>query len=477
MRRKIAVIGAGPAGLAAAYQLVKNTSNEVVVFETSDMPGGMCKSIRLWDCTVDIGPHRFFSYDTRVNKLWLEVVGKDYKMINRLTRIFYENKFFYYPVQIFDALKKVGLFTAIQCFFSYVKQKIRPIKLDGSFETWVTGRFGKKLYLIFFKTYSEKLWGVKCTDLDDDFASQRIKKLSMSGVLFNALKLKKNKHKTLADKFAYPIEGTGMVYQRMADFIESHNGKIHYNTPVQKVVVENGCATGLVLQRSDSVELFDEIISTMPFTDLIEQISDLPVGIKHLSGKLKYRNTVMVYLKVEGIDLYDDNWLYVHSTDLQMGRVTNFRNWIPELYGKNDITILALEYWCYDDDDLWQYSDEDCIQLAKTEIQKTGLIKGKSVKEGFVYKIHRAYPTYHKGYKNDLNPMEDFVRTIANLQCIGRYGAFKYNNQDHSLLMGILAAENVNELAGHNLWKVNTDYDSYQESSLITETGLGKSNV
>ncbi|MDR0732899.1 MAG: FAD-dependent oxidoreductase [Dysgonamonadaceae bacterium] len=476
MKKKIAIIGAGPAGLAAAYQLVKNTFNEVVMFEASDMPGGMCKSIKLWDCTVDIGPHRFFSYDTRVNKLWLEVVGKDYKMVNRLTRIFYENKFFYYPIQAFDALKKVGIFTAVQCFFSYVKQKISPIKSDASFETWVTSRFGKKLYSIFFKTYSEKLWGVKCTDLDDDFASQRIKKLSLSEVLLNALKLKRNKHKTLADKFAYPIEGTGMVYQRMADFIESRNGKIHYNTPVQKVVVENGRATGLVLQTSNHVELFDEIISTMPFTDLIAQIPDLPVGIKHLSGKLKYRNTVMVYLKVEGIDLFDDNWLYIHSADLQVGRVTNFRNWIPELYGINEITILALEYWCYDDDDLWQYSDEECFRLAKTEIQKTGLIKYKSVSEGFIYKIHRAYPTYHKGYKNDLNPLEEYVRTIVNLQCIGRYGAFKYNNQDHSLLMGILAAENINELAGHNLWKVNTDYDSYQENSLITETGLEKSN-
>ena len=476
MKRKIAVIGAGPAGLAAAYQLVKNTSHEVVVFEASDMPGGMCKSIKLWDCTVDIGPHRFFSYDTRVNKLWMEVVGKDYKMVHRLTRIFYKDKFFYYPVQAFDALKKVGFFVAVQCFFSYIKQKIAPIKLDGSFETWVTSRFGKKLYSIFFKTYSEKLWGVKCTDLDDDFASQRIKKLSMSEVLLNALKLKKNRHKTLADKFAYPIEGTGMVYQRMANFIESHNGKIYYNASVQKIMVENGRATGIVLRGNEHVELFDEIISTMPFTDLIIQMSCLPTEIEHLVRKLKYRNTVMVYLKIEGLGLFDDNWLYVHSTDLQMGRVTNFRNWIPELYGKNDITILALEYWCYDNDELWQYSDEEYILLAKMEIQKAGLIKDKSVSDGFVYKIHRAYPTYHKGYKNDLTPLEEYVRTIANLQCIGRYGAFKYNNQDHSLLMGILAAENINELAGHDLWEVNTDYDSYQESSLITETGLEKNN-
>ncbi|GHT25918.1 hypothetical protein AGMMS4957_21260 [Bacteroidia bacterium] len=210
-KKKIAIIGAGPAGLAAAYRLVNNSNNEVVVYEASDAPGGMCKSIKLWDCTVDIGPHRFFSYDTRVNTLWLEVVQRKYKMVNRLTRIFYKNKFFFYPIQAFDALKKVGFFTATCCFFSYVKEKIMPCKLDGSFETWVTRRFGYKLYAMFFKTYSEKLWGIACADLDDAFASQRIKGLSMMEVVLNAFKLKKNEHKTLVDTFAYPIEGTGMV--------------------------------------------------------------------------------------------------------------------------------------------------------------------------------------------------------------------------------------------------------------------------
>jgi protoporphyrinogen oxidase len=471
-KKKIAIIGAGPAGLAAAYKLVNCADNEVIVYEASDAPGGMCKSIKLWNCTVDIGPHRFFSYDTRVNKLWLEVVQKDYKMVNRLTRIFYKNKFFFYPIQAFDALRKVGLFTATQCFFSYVKEKIMPVGLDGSFETWVTSRFGKKLYTMFFKTYSEKLWGVKCTDLDDDFASQRIKGLSMSEVLLNALKLKKNEHKTLVDKFAYPIEGTGMVYQRMADYIESHNGKLCYNTPIQKVVVESGKAIGILLKGDEKVELFDEIISTMPFTDLVGQLADLPKEIAHLSAKLKYRNTVMVYLNVESVDLFEDNWLYVHSADLQMGRVTNFRNWIPELYGKNKTSILALEYWCYDEDDFWNLSDEEYIRLAKEEIQKAGLVKGQPIHDGYVYKIHRSYPTYHKGYKKDLQPIEEYLQAITGLQCIGRYGAFKYNNQDHSLLMGILAAENIIDNAKHNLWTVNTDYDAYQESSLITETGL-----
>jgi protoporphyrinogen oxidase len=474
-KKKIAIIGAGPAGLAAAYKLVSNPTNEIVIYETSDSPGGMCKSIRLWDCIVDIGPHRFFSYDTRVNELWLEVVQQDYKMVNRLTRIFYKNKFFFYPIQAFDALIKVGFFTAVRCFFDYLKERIFPVKSNGSFETWVTQRFGRMLYKMFFKTYSEKLWGIKCTDLDDDFASQRIKKLSMTEVILNALKLKKNKHKTLLDLFAYPLQGTGMVYNRMADFIEAHNGKIHYSTTVQRVVVEKGHATGIMRQGSNHVELFDEIISTMPITDLISEMPDFEnICEMDCCKKLKYRNTVMVYLKVDSSDLFEDNWLYVHSSDLQVGRVTNFRNWIPELYGKNKFSILALEYWCYDEDSFWHLSDDEYIRIAKEEIQKAKLTGNQSVTDGFVCKVHRSYPVYHTGYKNDLKPLEDFISAIPNLQCIGRYGAFKYNNQDHSLLMGILAAENINVHGKHNLWQINTDYDVYQESSLITETGLEK---
>ncbi|MDR0538663.1 MAG: FAD-dependent oxidoreductase [Tannerellaceae bacterium] len=470
--KRIAIIGAGPAGLAAAYQLSKNVDNEVHVFESTNAPGGMCKSIRLWDTTVDIGPHRFFSYDTRVNNLWLEVVGKDYKMVNRLTRIFYRNRFFFYPIQAFDALRKVGLLTAAQCLFSYLKQKISPVEQDGSFETWVTSRFGTKLYEMFFKTYSEKLWGVKCTELDSDFAAQRIKKLSLSEVVLGALKVKKNEHKTLVDKFAYPLEGTGMVYRRMADFVESRSGKLYYDAPVRKVVVEKGKVTGLVLEKNDEVIHFDEVISTMPFTDLLSRMSDLPENIRQLLKTLVYRNTVMVYLKVENSNLFEDNWLYVHSSDLQMGRVTNFRNWIPELYGDRTHTILALEYWCYDEDEFWSLTDEEYIRLAEKEIRKAELVGNSPITAGYVYKIHRSYPTYHRGYKDNLKPLEDYVDGICGLQCIGRYGAFKYNNQDHSLLMGMLAAENINNKAGHNLWDVNTDYDSYQESSLITETGL-----
>jgi protoporphyrinogen oxidase len=471
--KKIVIIGAGAAGLTAAYELSKDPSVRVVVYEASDAPGGMCKSLRLWNCTVDVGPHRFFSYDARVNRLWLEVVGQDYRMVNRLTRIYYRRKFFLYPISPMDALKRVGVWTALQCVCAYFAEKIVPTRQDGSFETWVMHRFGKKLYRMFFKTYSEKLWGMSCRDLDDDFASQRIKKLSLSAVIVNALRGGKNTHKTLVDEFAYPTGGTGSVYRRMADAVENAGGVIHYNHRIQGIVAENGAAKGVVL-RDGSIELCDEVVSTMPLTDAVNSLKETPPDIRAKTAKLRYRNTVIVYLKIDHPALFADNWLYIHSPELQTGRITNFRNWLPELYGEADYTILAMEYWCYDEDPLWQQSDDALIQLASREIEQTGLTGNSRVADGFVYKISKSYPAYHKGYKNDIAPIEKYLKTVEHCHFIGRYGAFKYNNQDHSILMGWMLAQNLLHGAGYDLWTVNTDYDNYQEGSLITGTGLVK---
>jgi protoporphyrinogen oxidase len=471
--KKIAIIGAGSAGLTAAYELSKDPSIKVVVYEASDSPGGMCKSLRLWNCTVDIGPHRFFSYDARVNNLWLEVVRQNYRMVNRLTRIYYRKKFFLYPIAPFDALKKVGFWTAAQCVLAYLKEKIAPTKQDGSFETWVTHRFGRKLYRMFFKTYSEKLWGINCCSLDDDFAAQRIKKLSLMSIIIHALQWRgKTSHKTLVDEFAYPLGGTGDTYQRMADAIVNCGGTIHYNHRIQGIVVENSITKGVLLNDGKTVELYDEVVSTMPLTDAVNSMKEVPPVIKAKIEKLRYRNTIIVYLKIDSMDLFSDNWLYVHSPELQMGRITNFRNWVPELYGENNYTILALEYWCYNEDKLWTQPDKELIELATKEMKKTGLLKNSSISEGFVYRIPKSYPTYHKGYKKDMAPIEEYLRTIKKCHFIGRYGAFKYNNQDHSILMGWMLSQNLLYGTNYNLWSVNTDYDNYQEGSLITKTGL-----
>ncbi|MDW8274382.1 MAG: FAD-dependent oxidoreductase [Chitinophagales bacterium] len=470
--KKVAVIGAGPAGITAAHELVKKGA-QVDVYEASDSVGGMAKSINLWGYTVDIGPHRFFSSDTRVNKAWLEVVGTDYDMVDRLTRIYYKKKFFYYPLKALNALGNLGPYEAALCFISYLKEKINPTPDDGTFESWVTRRFGRRLFNIFFKTYTEKLWGISCKDLDADFAAQRIKKFSLGEAIKNALFGNSGKHKTLVDQFAYPYGGTGMVYERMAANIQMAGSNIFFKTPVQRVLTKDNSAYAIELVNGE-IKTYDHIVSSMPLTLLVQRLPDVPQDILEKSKRLKYRNTIIVYLLVENSSLFPDNWLYIHSPDLQMGRLTNFRNWVPHLYGDKTGSVLALEYWCYDEDEFWKWDDERLINLAKKELRQTGLIGDSIISNGQVYRIPRCYPVYGRGYKDLLTPIENYLKTIQNLSLIGRYGAFKYNNQDHSILMGILAAENIMENAGHDLWEINTDYENYQEMSTITKSGLEK---
>jgi protoporphyrinogen oxidase len=470
MKKKIAVVGAGPAGVTAAYELSKENIS-VDLYEASNSVGGMAKTIELWDQKVDIGPHRFFSSDPRVNKIWLEVTGKDYKMVNRLTRIYYKRRFYFYPLKVFNVLSNMGVWEATLCILSYLNIRLFPMKTEHNFTNWVTNRFGKRLFSIFFKTYTEKLWGISCDILDSDFAAQRIKKLSLYEAVKNAiLGGKGNKHKTLVDQFAYPMEGTGMVYERMAKSITEKGNSIHLKTPVKKVKIENNSVTGIELENGTTLS-FDHVISSMPMTLLVSRIENLPEEVKLANSKLKFRNTIIVYVQIDGENLFPDQWLYVHSAEVLTGRITNFHNWVPSINKGRKETILALEYWCYDSDSLWKESDLDLINRAFEEVKNTNLNKNHKILNGFVYKIPRCYPVYETGYKENLEIVQNYLKSIKNLDVIGRYGSFKYNNQDHSILMGYLNAQNIIKGENHNLWEINTDYE-YQESSKITESGL-----
>jgi protoporphyrinogen oxidase len=472
-KKSVGIVGAGPAGLTAAYLLSKK-GFVVDVYEADSEVGGMCKTIELWNNQVDIGPHRFFSNDRRVNELWLDVVGSDYEMVNRLTRIFYKGKYFDYPLKPVNAFVNLGAVETTRCLLSYARQRFTNGVQGDDFETWVVQRFGHRLYHIFFKTYSEKLWGIPCTELDVDFAAQRIKKLSLYEAVKNAF-FGGGGHKTLVDEFAYPLGGTGMVYRNMANKIKENNGHVMTGTPIRKICVEDGKAKGLVLSTGQE-KMYDAVISSMPLTHLVNTMDNVPDHVKERVTELKFRNTIIVYLNVTGKDLFPDNWLYIHSAELTTGRITNFRNWVPQIC-TTDTTILALEFWSNTDEALWQLADEQLIALAKKDILKTGLIANHSIIGGAVYRIPKCYPVYKKGYKDNLSLIQQWLDTVQNLQVIGRYGAFKYNNQDHSILMGILASENIADNKGHNLWDVNTDYESYQESTFITKTGLAKQGV
>ncbi|MCC6698284.1 MAG: FAD-dependent oxidoreductase [Candidatus Hydrogenedentes bacterium] len=473
----VGVIGGGPAGITAAYELAKQGVS-VDLYEAGDTLGGLARSMPLWNQTVDLGPHRFFSKVRRVNALWLEVVGRDYAMVNRTTRIYYNGKFFHYPLRPMNALTQLGPVEAVHCVGSYFKERVAPSKRGSldTFEDWVVDRFGRRLFDIFFRTYSEKLWGISCKELDSDFAAQRIKKLNLLEALKNALQEPKSstQHQTLVDQFAYPLQGTGMVYQRMGERVENCGGRVFLQTPVQRVLTKDGRACEIELSTGET-RSYDSIISSMPISLLVSRLPEVPEAVRESALSLRFRNTILVYLNVQSESLFPDQWLYVHSENVRMGRITNFRNWVPNLNGEERSTILAIEYWANDEDALWASGDASLIQLAQEELRKTGLVADEPVLGGYVLKIRRCYPVYRAGYKAALRPVVDYLKSIQGLQAIGRYGAFKYNNQDHSILMGSLAAENIVRGADHDLWDVNTDYEDYQESALITESGLSQS--
>lgn len=472
--KTVAIIGAGPAGLSAAYKLALK-GIKVKVFEAENAVGGMAKTIPLWGQLVDLGPHRFFSNDPRVNGIWLDVIGKKYSMVSRLTRIYYRKTFFTYPLKAFNVIIGLGFFEAVYCVLSYIKAKVFPVKNESTFEDWVSNRFGHRLFAIFFKSYSEKLWGIPCKKLDADFAAQRIKKFSLyEAIKSTVISSAKSKHKTLVDEFAYPHLGAGAFYHEMAQKINDLGGKIYLNTPVVSIHPSQTAEAQTILKLGNGAELhFDHIISSMPITDLVKRMG-APDDVLCHAQALRFRNTILVYLHVEGNSPFPDQWIYVNFPDLQTGRISNFRNWVPSINKGMHDTILCLEYWCYDDDDVWSWNKTDIIKLATDEAYRTSLISANSVKDGKVVRIPKCYPVYETGYKEHLEPIKKFLDNQIQLSVIGRYGAFKYNNQDNSILMGLLAAENIAEGKNHNLWAINTDCE-YQECSKITATGLSNS--
>ena len=466
---KVIVIGAGPAGLSCAYELSRQ-GVEVEVFEVNDQVGGMSRTIDLWGQKVDLGPHRFFSKEKRVKDFFHSVLKGEYTSVPRLTRIYYNKRYFNYPLKIRNVIWNLPLTTIVRVLWDYLLIRIKPIKNPTSFEEWVINRFGRKLYSIFFKSYSEKLWGVPCSEIDADWAAQRIKTFSLFGAISASLKSKDGgKHQTLIDEFDYPKNGTGYLYDRTAQEIEGNGGKVFLNSGIKRVVKQGESVSGVELLDGRLVEA-DVVVTTMPLTNLVKGFSekDVPEDVVKSIDQLYFRNTILVYLEIEGKNLFEDNWIYIHSDKVKHGRITNFRNWCPTLNQDESNTILCLEFWTFDQDELWQCGQEELIALAKKEVQELQLFpQTKAILRSEVVKIPKCYPVYEKGYKKHLSIVQDYLDGIENLIPIGRYGSFKYNNQDHSILMGLIAADKILNNSKVNLWDVNTDSD-YQE--IVSET-------
>lgn len=486
---RVAVIGAGPAGLTAALTLQQGGAH-VDLFEASEHVGGLSRSIRLWDQTVDLGPHRFFSQDARVNRFWLDIVGSDYEMVDRLTRIHYDGKLLNYPLHARDVVRKLGPVESARCIASCVRERILPTanKEDHSFESWIVHRFGRRLFETFFRSYSEKLWGIPCTSISDDFAAQRIRSLTLWEAIKSAMTAslptslsQPSAHRTLVDQFAYPIQGTGEVYRRIADQFQKLGGELHVQSRIDAIDCQNDQVTGL-RTADGQVHRHEHIISTMPLTKLVDSIHhdgspNCPANVKQAAGQLRFRNTILVYLQVDDARVFDDQWRYIHCPDVRIGRVSNFRNWASQLHGDQTSTVLCAELWCDVDDTIWSEDDQALINQTKAELTKVNILKNHAILDGRVTRVPRCYPIYEVGYRDHVRVIADHLTTLRGLHVIGRYGAFKYNNQDHSILTGLLAADNILSGAKHDLWAINSDFDSYQERAMITATGLSPANT
>ncbi|MGB0560671.1 MAG: GtrA family protein [Spirulinaceae cyanobacterium] len=471
----IYVLGAGPAGLATAYTLAK-ANQPVVVVERDDRVGGLAKSIEYQGFILDYGPHRFYTKLAPVLRLWDEVLGKEQVTVDRLTRIYYQRKYFNYPIQAVETLKTLGLVESLRIVVSYFQSRLFPNNDPHNFAEWVTARFGQRLFEIFFEAYTEKLWGIPCTEISADWAAQRIKGLSLLKAMKNALLGNDGQVKNMINQFQFPRLGSGQLYDRLQAHLEAQGHPVLVNTEVIGVRCAAGQARQVVLRDrctgTETVANCQGVLSSVPLTLLLTQMLEPapPERVQEQARSLRFRNTVLVYVMVEGSNLFPDNWLYINEPGVQLGRVTNFTNWSPAMLPNPNQTPLCCEYWADFGDDLWSMAEADLVTLAERDLRQIGLLKNEPVSGGFALKLPRTYPIYAGNYRAALATIQDYVQTIPNLQLIGRYGSFKYNNQDHSLLMGILAAENILEPGKHNLWEVNSDSEYVEEAKAADAT-------
>jgi protoporphyrinogen oxidase len=470
----VVIVGAGPAGLTAAYELGRR-GHTGLVLEADDVVGGISRTVERDGWRFDIGGHRFFTKVPVVEDFWHEILpDEEFLLRPRLSRIHYKGKFFDYPLKASNALLNLGILESIRCVLSYLWARLRPPKDQSNFEGWVAARFGYRLYRIFFKTYTEKVWGVPATEIQADWAAQRIKNLSLAKAVVNAVLPKRNQKKitTLIEEFSYPKYGPGMMWEVAREKVEAQGSKVMLRTPVTGIRHRDGPAVAVVAGSKGAVTEYpcSHVVSSMPLSTLIRAMDPpVPPEVRAAADGLHYRDFLTVALVVPEAAGFPDNWIYVHSPDVRLGRIQNFGSWSPYMV-KEGRTCLGLEYFVFEGDDLWTAPDEELVELGKRELEAIGLVDASQVEAGYVVRMPKAYPMYDEHYRVNVEVMRSWLEENApNVYPVGRNGMHRYNNQDHSMYTAMLAVENILG-ADHDIWSVNVEAE-YHEEKLVDVRG------
>jgi len=460
---RVICIGAGPAGLTAAYRLTAEGLPVTVLERDPELVGGISRTERYKGFRFEVGGHRFFSRSKEIEALWEELLGDQLLTRQRKSRILYAGKLFDYPLRPLNALTNLGIFESVRSMASYFKAKLLPIPDPVTFEEWVTNQFGHRLYSIFFETYTEKVWGMKCREISADWAAQRIKGLSLGTAVWQAfmptrLKKEGKVSKSLIESFRYPRLGPGQMWETAADKVTQAGGEVRMGISVDQLARDPNSGewtvSGIDTDGTRHVFHGDHVISSAAIAELIDYLEPRPPeAVKTAASALRYRDFLTVALIVKDVDCFDDNWIYIHDSSVKVGRIQNFKSWSPHMVPDPDLNCLGLEYFCFRHDGLWGMKDEDLIRLADEELIQLGLVTPGHVIDGTVIRQPRAYPVYDENYEERVALFRSWLESdMQGLHLVGRNGMHKYNNQDHAMMTALLAAENI--LAGEQLWDV-----------------------
>ena len=461
-------MGAGPAGLTAAYELMKHDVPVTIIEKDPSYVGGLARTVEHKGYRFDIGGHRFFSKNQEVEDLWTEILGPEMLTRDRLSRIYYQGKYFAYPLKAANALWNLGLIETIRCMASYARARLFPMPHPRSFEDWVRNQFGWRLYKIFFKTYTEKVWGISTTELSADWAAQRIKSLDMWLVIKSALLPHRKPSRrddivtTLIDSFRYPRLGPGQMCERVATIAGEKGQPVIFGHAVDHIKHDRG-RVRKVVTKTASGQIHEyagtDFVSSIPIRQLIDRLDPAPPeAVQKAAKSLCYRDFISVALMIDRADVFPDNWIYIHDPSVRVGRIQNFKNWSPAMVPDQSKTCLGLEYFCFEGDGLWTSDDATLVKLATKELEQLGVCTADQVFDGVVVRQPKAYPVYDDAYQQHVDVVRDYLRTqLSNLHLVGRNGMHKYNNQDHSMMTALLVARNIATGSSYDPWNVNAE--------------------